>query len=82
MLDNTPLVRPEDRFPIGLPGHTIPVSAEPPSGVARPWGMDRAATLPMTKHEKPTGTRKETVKTQVSDDGKVRSDDYTQTVTD
>ncbi|MFC4912280.1 hypothetical protein [Actinomadura gamaensis] len=85
MNDNL-LVHPHDRFPLGLPGHTVPVSSQQPTPTARPWGMDQAvAPAPvrvMGKHDKPTSTRTEKVPTTYTDDSKTKPDDYTQTVTD
>ncbi|MFE0151358.1 hypothetical protein ACFWY5_29725 [Nonomuraea sp. NPDC059007] len=85
MVDNTPLTRAGDRFPIGLPGHTVPLSAEAPT-VDRPWGMDCATvtTLPPTtdKHGKPTKTSTQSRPTKNNVDGKVENDTTTVTVTD
>jgi len=41
MIDDNPLARPADRFPLGLAGRSVPISAELPTTV-RPWGMDSA----------------------------------------
>lgn len=75
---------PRDRFPLGLPGHRVPLVADPPSGPQRPWGMDQAVppVRSMGKHDKPTGTRDVKQPTQYTDDSQVRSDEVTQTVTD
>ncbi|HEU5158982.1 MAG TPA: hypothetical protein VFU43_18445 [Streptosporangiaceae bacterium] len=85
-MSESPLVNPSDRFPLGLPGHTVPASSESPTVTGRPWGMDLAVVLApirsMGKHEKPTGTKTEKVPTSYTDDSKTKSDDYTQTVTD
>ncbi|GAA0946702.1 hypothetical protein GCM10009560_62650 [Nonomuraea longicatena] len=86
MIDNTPLTRPDDRFPIGLPGHTVPLSMEAPTAV-RPWGMDHAvpvAPLPATagKHERPTKTTTQSRPTKYNVDGRVEPDTTTVTVTD
>ncbi|MBX6767088.1 MAG: hypothetical protein IRY90_08045 [Actinomadura rubrobrunea] len=85
-MNDAPFVNPRDRFPLGLPGHVVPVSSERPTGTGRPWGMDRAVPpapiRSMGKHEKPTSSRKEKVPTEYTDDSQTRKDDYTQTVTD
>ncbi|XVQ10223.1 hypothetical protein ACQP1W_48245 [Spirillospora sp. CA-255316] len=85
-MNESPLVNPRDRFPLGLPGHTVPVSPEPPSGAGRPWGMDRAVTpapkRSMGKHEKPTSTKTVTKKTTYTDDSEIRTETLTETVTD
>ncbi|MFC5185630.1 hypothetical protein [Actinomadura harenae] len=85
-MNEDPLVRSCDRFPLGLPGHAVPVSAEQPTTGARPWGMDQAVSpapiRSMGKHEKPTSTRTEKVATKHNKDSEDVPDDYTQTVTD
>lgn len=87
MIDGTPLVRPGDRFPLGLAGRTVPVSAELPTA-ARPWGMDCAVIptpveLPqLGKHEKPTRTYTRNVPTTFTNDSKPQTDQRTETVTD
>ncbi|GHE42660.1 hypothetical protein GCM10017673_51120 [Streptosporangium violaceochromogenes] len=86
MVDDTPLTRPGDRFPIGLAGHTVPISTESPTP-GRPWGMDHAVvTIPapvphLDKHKKPTKTFTETRGTKGNMDGKVVPDTQTVTVT-
>lgn len=86
MDDSGSLVNPRDRFPLGLPGRTVPVSAERPTTAERPWGMDQAITpVPfrsMGQHEKPTSTRKVSKPTEYTDDSKTRRDTVTETVTD
>ncbi len=66
-MSGSPLVRIRDRFPTGLPGHRVPLHPEPHTQ-GRPWGMERARRMPAApttgKHEKPTGTRQETVPTE------------------
>lgn len=87
MIDDAPLVRPADRFPIGLAGHTVPLSAATPTP-GRPWGMDHAVvpalvTLPqMGKHEKPTRTYNKSDPTEYTLDSKIKTDTKTVTVTD
>jgi hypothetical protein len=85
-MSEAPLVNPSDRFPLGLPGHTVPVSHDRPTATGRPWGMDRAVTPTAIgsagRHEKPTGTKQVQVPTEYTDDSKTRSDNVTQTVTD
>ncbi|MFC4053973.1 hypothetical protein ACFOY4_30130 [Actinomadura syzygii] len=85
-MNENPLVQPRDRFPLGLPGHVVPVSPQQPTPDARPWGMDQAVVpapvRAMGKHDKPTSTRTEKVPTEYTDDSQTKKDDYTQTVTD
>lgn len=85
-MNENPLVQARDRFPLGLPGHVVPVSPQQPTIDARPWGMDQAVdpapVRAMGKHGKPTSTRQEKVATEYTDDSKTKKDDYTQTVTD
>lgn len=85
MIDETPFVRPDDRFPSGLPGHTVPLSSAVPTPY-RPWGMDSAVLpIPLPKnggHEKPTKTYTRQDPTEYTDDSKVRKDTTTVTVTD
>lgn len=85
-MDGSPFVSALDRFPLGLPGHVVPVSREQPGGDARPWGMDQAVSpapvRAMGKHDKPTSTRQVSKPTEYSDDSKTRPDTTTQTVTD
>lgn len=86
-MDDSPFVSSLDRFPLGLPGHTVPRSPDHPTRDARPWGMDQAVTpCPVRsaggKHEKPTSTRQKSVPTEYTDDSKTRHDTTTQTVTD
>jgi hypothetical protein len=85
-MDSSPLVNPGDRFPLGLPGHTVPRSPEQPTETARPWGMDQAVSpapiRSMGKHDKPTGTRTVSKATQYSDDSEIRADTTTETVRD
>jgi hypothetical protein len=85
-MNESPLVNPRDRFPLGLPGHAVPVNSEPPTETGRPWGMDHAVPPApirfMGKHGKPTSTKTEKVPTTYTDDSKTKSDDYTRTVTD
>ncbi|MFI0450616.1 hypothetical protein [Actinomadura sp. 6N118] len=85
-MSENPLVNPRDRFPLGLPGHTVPVSSEPPTETRRPWGMDHAVTPApirfMGKHEKPTSTKSVNKPTEYTDDSKTRKDTVTETVTD
>ena len=85
-MDGSPFVSSRDRFPLGLPGHTVPISPEQPSHEARPWGMDQAVSPPpvrsMGKHDKPTSTRQVSKPTEYTDDSKTRHDTTTQTVTD
>lgn len=85
MIDNTPLIRPADRFPIGLAGHIVPLSAALPTTL-RPWGMDHAVSPPplpeMGRHEKPTSTTAKPKATTHSNDSKLIPDTDTITVTD
>ncbi len=85
-MNESPLVSPRDRFPLGLPGHVVPVSAEPPTETGRPWGMCHAVSpspvQTMGKHEKPTSTKSAPRQTSYTDDSKTRSDTVTETVTD
>lgn len=85
-MDDSPLVSTGDRFPLGLPGHAVPISSETPTRTARPWGMDQAVVPARIqssgKHEKPTTTRQESQPTEYTEDSKVREDTVTQTVTD
>jgi hypothetical protein len=87
MIDDTPLTRPGDRFPIGLPGHVVPVSAAAATA-GRPWGMDYAVIpvaveLPqLGAHEKPAKTYTRADPTEYNEDGRVKSDSKTVTVTD
>lgn len=77
------LVNPQDRFPIGLPGHTVPVSPEQPTTTGRPWGMDSAVLPARTgKHGAPTTTRTVPKPTEYTDDSEIRPDTVTETVTD
>jgi hypothetical protein len=83
MIDDTPLVRPGDRFPIGLPGHAVPLTSERPSEV-RPWGMDHAV-VPIRsagKHDKPTSTTNKPKATTFTNDSRELPDPDTITVTD
>lgn len=86
-MDDSPLVGSGDRFPLGLPGHAVPISSEPPSHAARPWGMNHAV-LPAAvressgKHHKPTSTRQVPKPTEYTDDSETRRDTVTETVTD
>lgn len=86
MLNESPLINSHDRFPLGLPGHMVPVSPETPTGIVRPWGMDHAVTpapiRAMGTHEKPTSTRRVNKPTEYTDDSKTRRDTVTETVTD
>lgn len=85
MHDN-PLVNPRDRFPLGLPGHVVPVSRATPTGDGRPWGMEHAVVpVPvrtMGKHGKPTSTKNVSKATSYTDDSVTRKDTITETVTD
>jgi hypothetical protein len=85
-MNDSPLVNPRDRFPLGPPGHVVPVSAERPTEVGRPWGMDRAVppapVRVMGKHGKPTSTKSVAKPTTYTDDSRTRSDTVTETVTD
>ena len=85
-MNESPLVNSRDRFPLGLPGHAVPVSAEHPTTTGRPWGMDHAVTpVPvrsMGRHEKPTSTRTVPKATTYTDDSKIKKDTITETVTD
>ena len=85
-MDDGPLVRSVDRFPLGLPGHVVPVSPARPTATGRPWGMDRAVVptpiRAMGKHGKPTSTRKVPKATTYTDDSVTRKDTVTETVTD
>ncbi|MFF0578863.1 hypothetical protein ACFY19_15355 [Streptosporangium saharense] len=86
MIDDTPLTRPDDRFPIGLPGHVVPLSGEARTP-GRPWGMDRGVvTVPprpsADKHERPTKTTTQSKPTKNNIDGRVVPDAATVTVTD
>jgi hypothetical protein len=84
MIDPTPLVRAGDRFPIGLPGHTVPLLPDQPTA-RRPWGMDHAvvpAPVEAGKHEKPTSTKTEKKATTYTNDSKELPDPDTITVTD
>ncbi|QFG24139.1 hypothetical protein [Actinomadura sp. WMMB 499] len=85
-MNDDPLVNPGDRFPLGLPGHAVPVSAAPRSATERPWGMD-CAVVPapvraMGKHGKPTSTKSVPKATTYTDDSVTRKDTVTETVTD
>ena len=80
------LARAEDRFPLGLPGHRVPLTKSTPTEL-RPWGMDLAVPPASSewaeaKHKKPTATKKQKVPTEHTNDGKKVPDEYTQTVTD
>ncbi len=85
-MNESPLINPGDRFPLGLAGHMVPVSPEAPTVTMRPWGMDHAvlstAVHSMGTHEKPTGTRGVNKPTEYTDDSKTRRDTVTETVTD
>lgn len=85
-MDGSPLVNARDRFPLGLPGHVVPVSPGPPSQAARPWGMDRAVDptpiRSMGKHDKPTTTKPVKKPTKYTDDSETRPDEITETVRD
>jgi hypothetical protein len=85
-MNEGPLVNPGDRFPLGLPGHVVPVSTEPPTEIARPWGMDHAVVPAPTRswgsHEKPTSTKTVSKATTYTDDSKTRKDTVTETVSD
>lgn len=85
-MNESPLVNPRDRFPLGLPGHVVPVSPEHPTAAGRPWGMDHAVTpapiRSMGNHEKPTSTKTVPKGTTYTDDSKTRKDTVTETVTD
>lgn len=85
-MNESPLVNLNDRFPLGPPGHSVPVSPEPPTERSRPWGMDHSVPLPAIRdggaHEKPTRTRKVNKPTEYTDDSKTRRDTVTETVTD
>jgi hypothetical protein len=85
MVDPAPLVRAGDRFPIGLPGHVVPLSSDHPTA-RRPWGMDHAIIPPpmplMGKHEKPTSTKTQQKATTYTNDSKQLPDPDTITVTD
>ncbi|MFV2178149.1 hypothetical protein ACFHW2_23410 [Actinomadura sp. LOL_016] len=85
-MNDNPLVNPRDRFPLGLPGHVVPVSPAAPTEVGRPWGMD-VAVVPvplgaMGKHGKPTSTKTTPKATTYTDDSVTRKDTVTETVTD
>lgn len=84
-MDSSPLVSPLDRFSTGLPGRRVPLSDAQPT-VHRPWGMDHAVVpRPVElagQHEKPTENRVTTTPTQVNNDGKVETDQVTETHTD
>lgn len=80
------LARSEDRFPLGLPGHEVPLTCDMP-GKLRPWGMNLAVAPASgayveAKHKKPTSTKNQKVPTEYSEDSKKIPDEYTQTVTD
>ncbi|MFD0902194.1 hypothetical protein [Actinomadura sediminis] len=85
-MNDSPLVNPGDRFPLGLPGHVVPISPATPTEADRPWGLDRAVppvpVQAMGKHGKPTGTRKVPRATTYTDDSVTRKDTVTETVTD
>lgn len=85
-MNGIPLINPDDRFPLGLPGHTVAVSPETPTETARPWGIDQAVSpVPLRfigRHEKPTSTRNVNKPTEYTDDSKTRRDTVTETVTD
>ncbi|GGU97056.1 hypothetical protein GCM10010182_11470 [Actinomadura cremea] len=85
-MNDNPFVNPRDRFPLGLPGHVVPVMSSAPTVTGRPWGMDRAV-LPvpvraMGKHGKPTSTKSVPKATSYTDDSVTRKDTVTETVTD
>jgi hypothetical protein len=85
-MNESSLVNPHDRFPLGLPGHRVPVSPEFPTESFRPWGMDHAVSpapiRSMGAHGKPTGTKQVSKPTTYTDDSKTRKDTVTETVTD
>lgn len=83
-MDGSPFVSARDRFPLGLPGHAVPVSMDAPTIADRPWGMDHAVEPARSegKHEKPTSTRQVPKATQYTDDSETRQDQITETVTD
>ena len=85
-MNESPLVNPRDRFPLGLPGHTVPVSPEHPTTTGRPWGMDHAVTpapiRSMGRHGKPTRTKTVPKSTTYTDDSTTKKDTTPETRTD